>query len=405
MPPPEDLPTRRVNARSSIANYVNNISKREYREEEKLYKIREASLAESKPWPEFLRLAISRQYLEGRSENAKVEVRDGSNIDKVLLSTRKREKNILGLDKREDPRLTQAIANLDQTAREYAKEGSKAHKSASRHSRHERVEEKAPRGRSKRGKTILVETRHVRRRHEADDQDAEPRRGPQHRIAAPPPRRSQMHPDYEEEYDRRRDGPGPSQGHVYPANPPIRITVPSQPSEPRRQDYQQPPHRPAEIRSHLSPADAPSISGGRGPPAPLTTSRSEAESHRADRLPERREFASRSGYGYSTRPSGRDSQERGSVRESHQDNHSQGHGSVSSSLRNHNSRVEHWIDSSAVGGSRVGRQGSRQSEVGRQSIRSSSNIYSDERGDTEAIVGLPKWGSGGDESRGSAGAK
>ncbi len=397
MPPPEDLSTKEVNAQSSLANYVNNISKSRYRDEEKRYKNQEPSLAKSKPWPEFLRLAISRQCLEGRSRNAKVEVYDED--EGLLLSTGKREKTLFGFDKAEDPRLARAISDLDKRARTYNEHHLSNTKSSRRHSHHERVEENAPHGHSKRGEKLLVESHHLRRRHDAGEQDGEPRR-----ITAPPPRRSQMPLNYDYGSDRaplhgRRNDPAPPQEYVYPAGPPIVITMPSQYSEPRRQDYQPPPQRPAQTRSHLSSADAPSMSGGRRPPAPMAPSLSELDPHRADRLPERRESASQSGHGYSNRPPDRHSQGGGSVHESRRDDCSQGGGSVSGSLRDGNSRVESWAFGSSDGARPAGRQGRRQFEVGRQSIHSGSNADSDESWDSKATVGVPNWGTGVGESR------
>ena len=404
MPPPEDLPTTKINARSSIANYLNNIDEGRYKQEKRLYEEKEP-LYQSKSWEEFVRLAISRQYLEKKKAKKEVEVRDGRNMKNVLLQTGKREKNFLRLDRPDDPRLTRAIANLDRTAREYA-EGSKGHKSGSRHAHHERVEDNAPRGRSKRGE--IVESHHVHSRRGARDHDAQPRRGAQRSITAPPPRRSQMPLSYDGGNDRnplhgRRNDQAPPQEYVYPVNPPIVITPPDQsrrqdfqpspqregyPPQSHRRDYQSSTQRPSPTRSHLSSAGVSYMSSGPPPPAPSPPLRSEFDSHRADRLPERRESvgisASRSGYGYSNRPSDRQSEGRGSDR---------------GSLRDGNSHVGSWVVGSANEESQSGRQRSRQSEVGHQSIRSTSNTHGDERGDTEAIVGLPNWGSGGDEGR------
>ena len=421
MPPPGDLSTKAVDAQSSIANYINNIDEIKYRDEEKLYIKREPSLAKAKPWPEFLRLAISRQCLEGRSRNAKVEVYDVE--DELLLSTGKRRKNFMGFDKAEDPRLARAIADLDERARAYAEDRHRNTKSSRRPSHHERVEENAPRGRSNRGESIKVESHHVRRHHDSGDQDAEPRRRAQLHITAPP-RRSQMSLNYEDGKGRtslhgRSNGQAPPQEYVLPARPPIVITLPSQPSEPRRQgyqpspqheDYQPLPQRPAQPRSHLSSAHA-SMSGGLRPPAPSPPSRSEFDSHRADRPPTRRESASRSGHGYSNSPSDRHSQGRDSVHGSLRNDYSQARTSVHGSRRDdysqaggsvrefRNSRTKRWVDGSANGESRGGRERSRQSEVGCRSIRSRSNTYSDESWGSEATVGVPNWGSGAGESR------
>ena len=406
MPPPTDLSTTKLDAQSRIANFLNNISDNEYRDEKRRYEKKEP-LYPSKSWEEFIRLAISRQYLEERSGNPKAEVRNG---EKLLLRTEKREKNFLGFDKPEDKRLTSAIENLDQRAREYAKERSKAYKSESRHSHHERVEDNDPR-RSKRGKTVLVESHHVRRRHKAGEQDAEPRREAPLSIAAPPPRRSRMPSNNDHGNDRiplhdRTTDSAPINEHVYPAAPPIVITTPSQSSEPRRQDYQPasqrhdyqaPPQGPAQTRSHLSSADALYMSGEIPPPAPFPPSRSEHDSHRTDRLPESRESTSRSGHGYLNRPSDRHSQGHGSVRESLRDDYSQGRSSVSRSHPEDNSSIYSSRHSMAGGESRVGRQ-ERRSGVSRESTRSGRSTYSDGSWDSEATVGVPNWGSGGREN-------
>ncbi len=403
MPPPRNF-SAKLDAQSSIASYVNNLSNSQYNEERERYEEQEP-IAKSKSWDEFLRLAISRQYLERRSGNAKVEVRDGS---KLLLRIGNRENNFMGFGKREDPRLDVAIANLDRRARKYAKEQSngaessrrgydeveveepkgkersKAHKSEGRRSHHAREEEEAPRGRSKRGETIVVDSHHLRRRHEVEEQDAEPRR--QLSITAPPPRRPHMSPNYEEENDHtplhgRRNHPAPPQEYVYPAGPPIVITMPNQSSEPRLQDYHPPPQRPVRTRSHLSSINAPSMSGGLQPPAP-SHNEPAYPSRRGDRLPERREsvgeLASRTERGYSNRPSDRHSGGRDPLREDY-------------------SHTENWLDSLADGESRAGRQGRRRSGVSRESTSSSSSTHSDERRGSEATVALPNWGSGGGE--------
>lgn len=406
MPPPTDLSTTKLDAQSSIANFLNNISDNEYRDEKRRYEKKEA-LYPSKSWEEFIRLAISRQYLEERSGNPKAEVRNG---EKLLLRTERREKNFMGFDKPEDKRLTSAIADLDQRAREYAKKRSKAHKSESRHSHHERVEENDPR-RSKRGKTVLVESHHVRRRHKAGEQDAEARRGAPLSIAAPPPRNSQMsfnsnHGNDRTPLDSGRSVPASTHEYVYPAAPPIVVTMPNRSSEPRlqdyqpasqRHDYQAPPQRPAQTRSHLSSADALYMSGGIPPPAPFPPSRSERDSHLTDRPHEHRESASRSAHEYLSRPSDRHSQGRGSVRESPRDHYSQERSSVSGSHPEDNSGIYSSRHSMAGGESRAGRQ-ERRSGISRESTRSGRSTYSDGSWDSEATVGVPNWGSGGREN-------
>ena len=404
MPPPKDLSTTKLDAQSRIANFLNNISDKEYRDEKRRYEEKEP-LYPSKSWEEFIRLAISRQYLEERSGNPKAEVR---NREKLLLRTEKR-KNFLGFDKPEDKGLTSAIAALDQRAREYAKKR-KAHKSESRHSHHERVEDNDPR-RSKRGKTVLVESHHVRRRHKAGEQDAEPSREAPLSIAAPPPRHSQMPSNNDHGNDRnplhdRRNGQAPIHEYVYPAAPPIVITMPNRSSEPRHQDYQSspqhhdyqaPPRRRAQTRSHLSSADALYMSGGIPPPAPFPPSRSEHDSHRSDRLPERRETASQSGHGYSNLPSDRHSQGHSSVRESLRNDYSQGRSSVSGSHLEDHSGIKSWHHSMADDGGRAERQ-ERRSGVSRESTRSGRSTYIDESWGSEATVGVPNWGSGGGEN-------
>ena len=345
MPPPKDFSTK-LDAQSSIANYVNNLSNSEYNEERERYEEQEP-MAKSKSWEEFLRLAISRQYLEGRSGNAKVEVRDGS---KLLLRTGKRKNDFFGFGKREELELDVAIAKLERRAWKYTKEQPDGAAS------------------SRRGN------------HKAEEQDAEPRR--QLSIAAPP-RRQQAHPNYEEVNDRtslhdRRTRPALPQEYVYPAGPPIVITMPSQSSDPQRQNYQPPAQRPVRTRSHLSSVDAPPMSGGLRPPVP------------SDRLPERHtsvgELASRIEHRYSDRPSDRHSERRDTVR---------------GPLREDYSHTERWLDSQADGESRARRQGGSHSGASYEPIRSSSSTHSDGRRGLEATLGVPNWGSGGEKSRGS----
>ena len=349
MPPPEDFSTTKLDTKSSIANYLNNISDDEYEDAKKRYKKKEP-LSKSKSWEEFVRLAISRQYLEGRSGDPKAEVRAGQ---KVLLRTGKREKFLGLFDRPDDPRLTEAIANLDKIARKYAKEGSKAHKSESRHSHRETVEENAPSGHSKRGKTVLVESHHVHRRHKAGEQDEEPRRGAPLSIAAPP---SQMHSNSAHGNDRR-NGTATDYEYVYPPAPPIMVTTASRPSESRSQDHQQ--------------------------------------------SPQRRESASRSGLGYSNRSSDRLSQRDDSDRQSVRDDCYEGHGHISGSHPKNRSGTQSSRQNLADGGSRAGRQ-ERMSGVNREPTRSSRYTYSDENRASEATLDAPNWGSSRMSERGNS---
>ena len=403
MPPPEDFSTTELDAKSSIANYLNNIGNDEYEDEKKRYKSEEP-LAESKSFEDFVRLAISRQCLEGRSGNPKAEVREGK---KVLLRTRKRDK-YLGLWPRpDDPRLTEAIANLDKIAREYAKKGSKAHKSESRHSHRERVEGNTPSGHSKHGKTVSVESHHVHRRHKAGDQDEEPRRGALLSITAPPS--TQMH-SHSAHGNDRRNGIATDYEYVYPRAPPIMVTTASLPSESRNQDHQQspqrrdslaPPQRHTETRSHISSAGTPYMSGGRPPPAPTPSLHSDRDSNRTDRTSERRESASRSGLGYANGSSDRPSQRGVSDRQFVRDVYSEGCGPISGSHPKDRSGTESSRHSQADGGSRGGRQ-ERMSGVDREPTRSSRYTYGDESRASEATLGVPNWGSSRTPERGNS---
>ena len=403
MPPPEDFSTTELDAKSSIANYLNNMSDPEYEKEKKRYKKKEP-LSESKSWEDFVRLAISRQYLEGRSGNPKAEVRDGK---KVLLRTGKRD-SFLGLfDRPDDPRLTRAILKLDQRARKYGKEGSKAHKSENRHSHRETVEENAPSGHSKHGKTISVETHHVHRRHKAGDQDEEHRRGALLSITAPPS--TQMHSNSAHGNDRR-NGTVTDSEYVYPPAPPIMVTTASRPSESRNQDHQQspqrrdplaPPQRHTETKSHISSAGTPYMSGGRPHPAPTPSLHSDRDSNRTDRTSERRESASRSGLGYSNRSSDRHPQRGGSDQRFVRDVYSEGSGLIHGSHPKDHSGTESPRHSLADDGSRAGRQ-ERMSGVSRESTHPSRSTYSDESWGSEATVGVPNCGSSRMSERGNS---
>ena len=366
----------------------------QYEKEKKRYKEKEP-LSESKSWEDFVRLAISRQYLEGRSGNPKAEVRNGK---KVLLRTGKRN-SFLGLfDRSDDPRLTRAISKLDQRAREYAKEGSKAHESESQHSHRKTLEENAPSGHSKHGKTVSVESHHVYRRHKAGEQDEEPRRGALLSITAPPS--TQMHSNSAHENDRR-NGTATDYEYVYPPAPPIMVTTANLPSESRSQDHQQspqrrdslaPPQRHTETESHLSSAGTPYMSGGRPPPAPTPPLRSDRDSNRTDKTSERRESASRSGLGYSTRSSDRHSQRGGPDRQFVRDVYSEDRGPISGFHPKNRSRTESSRHSLADGESRAGRQ-ERMSGVDLEPSLSSRYTYGDESQASEATLGLPNWGS------------
>ena len=244
---------------SIIVDYVNSFTDSKWEREKKRYE-EEEPLAKSKSWDEFLRLAISSEHLEGRSANAKAVIREGS---QVLSKTRLKPNSFMGFGERQDPNLDLAIANLERRARSYAEKQphgakssrhehedardrgrSQGHKSGHRRSHHHMGEEDVPHRRGKRGETIMVESHHLNR-HQADEEDAEPRRGGQLSLTAQPTRRPHMPSIYEEEIHRTpvqgsSYGPVPPQEYVIPPRPPIVITLPNRSSESRPQ-YHPPP--------------------------------------------------------------------------------------------------------------------------------------------------------------------
>ena len=260
MPPSKDV-TAKVDAQSTIAKYVHSISISEWEKEKERYE-EEEPLAKSKSWDEFLRLAISSQCLEGRSANAKAEIREGS---QVLSKTRLKPNGLMGFAKRKEPEMDLAIANLERRARRYADKHphgakisrhghddardrgcSQGHTPGHRRSHHDRVEEDVLHGRGKPCRTIVMESHHLRC-HQTNEEDAEPRHGRQLSLAAQPTRRPHMPSINEEEVHRTPRqgssyGPALPQEYVIPPPPPIVITLPSPSSESRPQGYP-PPHQ------------------------------------------------------------------------------------------------------------------------------------------------------------------
>ena len=174
----------------------------------------EEPLAKSKSWEEFLELAVSYQCLEGRGANAKLEIRQG---DQLLSKTRLKPNSYMGFGKRQNPDLDLAIANLERRAQRHA-EKSKAE--LHRHTRRHRGEDDVPRGSGKCREITVMQSHHLRC-HQADEEDAEPRRGSQPSLTAEPTRRPHMPSIYEEEVHRTplkriSYGPAPPQEYVYP---------------------------------------------------------------------------------------------------------------------------------------------------------------------------------------------
>ena len=229
MPSSKDF-TAEVDAQSSIAKYVHKFTESKWEKERKRYE-EEEPLAKSKSWEEFLELAISSQCLEGRSANAKAEIRQGSQL---LSKTRLKPNSFMGLGKRQDPDLDLAIANLERRAQRHAE---KSKSELHRHTHHHRGEEDVPHGRGKCREIIVMQSHHLRC-HQADEEDAEPRRRSQPSLTAQPTRRPHMPSIYEEEVhrtplQRSSYGPAPPQEYVIPPRPPILITLPNPSSESR----------------------------------------------------------------------------------------------------------------------------------------------------------------------------
>ena len=87
----------------------------------------------------------------------------------------------------EDPRLTRAIADLDERARNYIADHLGSSEGNHRRLHHERVEENAPSERSKRGKTVLLESHRLHRRHKSGQYEHDSHRAgrlPQRRESA-----------------------------------------------------------------------------------------------------------------------------------------------------------------------------------------------------------------------------
>ena len=348
MPPSKDV-TAKVDAQSTIAKYVHSISISEWEKEKERYE-EEEPLAKSKSWDEFLRLAISSQCLEGRSANAKAEIREGS---QVLSKTRLKPNGLMGFAKRKDPEMDLAIANLERRARRYADKHphgakssrhghddardrgcSQGHTPGHRRSHHDRVEEDVLHGRGKPCRTIVMESHHLCC-HQTNEEDAEPRHGRQLSLAAQPTRRPHMPSIYEEEVHRTPRqgssyGPALPQEYVIPPPPPIVITLPSPSSESRPQGYP-PPHSESRPQGYPPPHQQ-SVRGS----------------------------ATLIGSGYSSHPT--------------DDLYLGRYGAQSGR------------DSMADGGSRAGSQG-RRSGVSHESTRSGRSAYTnDERRDLEATV-------------------
>lgn len=209
MPPSKDP--------SLIRHYVNSLSESDEWDRQKERYEDEEPLAGSKSWKEFLRLAISREELEGRSADAKAVIREGS---KVVSKTQLKPNGLMGFGKRTDPYLDLALANLERRARRWAEKRhghddagdrrhSQGHEPRRRRSHHDRVEEDAPRRRGKRGRIIVMKSHHLRC-HQADEEDAEPRMPAIHEEEVRP-----------NPLQGRGYGPAPPQEYVYRPRPPI----------------------------------------------------------------------------------------------------------------------------------------------------------------------------------------
>ena len=183
MPPSKDSKAKVVD-KSLIRHYVNSLSKSEWDKQKERYE-EEEPLADSKSWKEFLRLAISREELEGRSADAKAIIREGN---QVVSKTQLKPNSLMGFGKRTNPELDLALANLERRAQRWSER---------RHG-------------------------HGDARDRGHSHGHEPERRRSHHDRHP-----RMPAIHEEEVrpnasQGRGYGPAPPQGYVYPPRPPIR---------------------------------------------------------------------------------------------------------------------------------------------------------------------------------------